>query len=634
MRGPGPMMPVVILSAFFGCTTIAVGQDGQGKSPPKVTAKQAMDYFAGDWRGLGVQGTFQYKGRERAEWDLHHNIMSHRTEFFGGTFANTLMVIRRWDSLENMISEHQFASWGVYREGQYKVVPHGEWFQLVGVCKQTGKNGRKTSFNIITVHDENHYTWSGVPQLGFSGDPLLEDYSREGFEPRPDRTNRTDEYLREVIRVQEESPNVDETELVNLRGALAQFLMRQNRYAEAVKVLEERLALQTRLLTPEDPAVEETTSAIVRACRNGTYDSCMDAEASDQDFRIALKMAKKAARLAPDDQRMWLQAFAHYRLGEAEAALQAIRESASSDMIWPGVLLLAAMIENNAGNDELADALFALGNEMASKNSAGDVQKWTVMASEAIGETLVVNRMDKQARLNVYETVIDGYPGLAEAYRLRGRFYGGLADWRKALADYRQAAELSPNKFRYREGEAAITLRLGTPEERDAICQKLLEEWSESNEQTPRMDTVVMCSLAPAASVDRQRLAEIADEVLASMEARAFLTVGKGMSLYRLKRYQEAVDTISTEGSVNPKDTILGHVFLAMAHKQLGHEAKARQILRQARAEADQQLAAPGGKPLKFQDRPVVWCMVHSALQEAEQLINVNEARIEETSTQ
>lgn len=32
-------------------------------------------------------------------------------------------------------------------------------------------------------------------------------------------------------------------------------------------------------------------------------------------------------------------------------------------------------------------------------------------------------------------------------------------------------------------------------------------------------------------------------------------------------------------------------------------------------------MAEPSGKPIRFQDRPVVWCMVHAALREAKNLM-------------
>jgi hypothetical protein len=87
----------------------ASGLTAQEEAPPKFTPKQAMDFFAGDWRGIGQMGSSEYSARETAEWDLHHNIMSHRLEFFGGKSGNTLALVRWWDPLKKKVTEHQFA---------------------------------------------------------------------------------------------------------------------------------------------------------------------------------------------------------------------------------------------------------------------------------------------------------------------------------------------------------------------------------------------------------------------------------------------------------------------------------------------------------------------------------------------
>lgn len=618
-------MSLVVLAACFTDAGIAVGQDERAQPSPQFSAKQAMDYFAGDWRGTGTTGSFEYSGRERAEWDLHHSIMSHRTEFFGRGFAQTLMVIRRWDPQEQVIAEHQFGSWGIFREGQYNVVRHGDWFQLVGLCRQTSANGKRTSVNVITVHDANHYTWAAVPQLGLSGNPMCEDYAREGVEPRSDTANRTDDYLREAIQIQEEAGSVDAQAIGDLKTALARFLIHEKRHSEAVEVLEDAQALQNTLPTPDASAVELVSDTILRTCRDGAYETCMDKHASAEDLHVALQLAQKAASLAPDDRRTWLQAFAHYRLGEHAAAQKSMHQSMSSDVMWPGSLLLAAMIEKKSGNGELANALFVLGVELASKFPGGEVEKWKAMASAALGDPPALDKMDSAQRLTVYETVMKGHPQLAETYRLRGRFYGSLGEWAKARADYSHAAELLPTVWRYREAEAGVTLHVGTPQEQDAVCRKFFEEWAESDQQIARMDMVLMCSLCASANIDRQRLTEIADEVLARIEPRAFLTVAKGMSLYRLGRYPEVLDEISLEGTVHFKVRLLGQIFLAMAHMQMGAEAKARELLQRTRADVARQIATPRGAPLVIQDRPVVWCMIHTALQEAEQLINGDE---------
>jgi tetratricopeptide (TPR) repeat protein len=619
MKNPSLSVIAALLVILIPFVNSLVAQE---ESPPTFPPEQAMNFFAGEWQGKGRQGNFRYQGRERVEWDLHHTVTSHRIEFFGSGFAHTLAMTRWWDPQEKKITEHQFASWGLYRKGTYEVVPHGEWFHLVGPCEQTGENGKRTHINIVTVHDEDHYTWGSVPQLGFGGNPFTEDYSRAGVAAREDAEVRTADYLKEAITFLQDKPGADAAEVMDLKKALANFLLHQSQYAEAVAVLEGVLTKQKELLTADHPDVANTLTAITQACRNSAFSSCMDNEASTEKLETALKMAKHAAELAPDDQRIWLQAFAHYRLGDTKAAQEVMRKSLAKDNAFANMLLLAAMIEHKAGDTELAQACYAMAMDFVSKLPNGGSAAWMRMAREAVGEPPALATMDKATRLEVYETVIKACPECATAYRLRGRYHGLLGQWQQARADYSKAANLLPTVQRHREGEAAIVLRYGTSEEQNAVCSKLFDEWESSLNPNPRMDMVLMCSLFPTADVDRERLAEIANEVFAELPPRAFLYIGRGMALYRLQQYEEAAATISIEGSVNPKDRILGQLFLAMSLKQLGKDVEAKQILKEATAATKSELADPGGAPLQYQDRPVVWCMVHAALDEAEQLIN------------
>lgn len=622
MRYLTTVTSIASLVVVLTCSGSAIAQQEQAESTKTFEPKRAMDFFAGSWRGKGIQGSYRYTGRESAEWDLHHNIMSHRTEFFGRDFANTLLVIRRWDPVEKKIAEHQFASWNVYRRADYEILPHGEWFQLVGSCTQTGENGERSTINILTVHDENHYTWTIVPKLDSPGAPFFENYSREGVEAREDETDRTGEYLAQAIQVLEDKSNADPEEVSELRWALAQYLMRSRKHIKAVKVLEKTIELQAKQPSPDEDAIETSRDAILRVCRNFAFTTCLDGESSEEDLRLALKMANRAKDLAPDDPNFLLHALVLYRLAETKDAQEAIRKSLSQEGTGIAGFLLLAMIEHQAGNVDLAQASYTLGAELASKFPPGNAAAWKQMARDALGDPAPISRLDKETRLALYQSVLDAYPKFSNAYQLRGRYFGSLGQWDQALADYHQAAELLPTFFRAREAEAAITIRHGTAEQKNDICRKLIDEWQDAANENPRMDVVLMCSLCPEADIDRQNLLQIADEVLASIPTRMFLQLAKGMALYRLGRYNEAATTISIEGSDDPKNLITAQAFLAMTHEQLGHHGKAKQLLNQAKATAKAQLDKPDGPPLPYQDRPVAWCMVHTALDEATQLID------------
>ena len=105
------------------------------------------------------------------------------------------------------------------------------------------------------------------------------------------------------------------------------------------------------------------------------------------------------------------------------------------------------------------------------------------------------------------------------------------------------------------------------------------------------------------------------------------------MALYRLGRFEKALDTFPDAESefTNSKDALLSLLFRAMTHCQLGDAYTCRKLLEQSREGIETQKASPEGPVLPHQDRPVVWCMVHTALREAEGLIAAS--TIVQTST-
>jgi hypothetical protein len=131
----------------------------------------------------------------------------------------------------------------------------------------------------------------------------------------------------------------------------------------------------------------------------------------------------------------------------------------------------------------------------------------------------------------------------------------------------------------------------------------------------------VLCSLAADAKLDRDVIGHLADEAHLDNPTNSFLRLGKGMAAFRCANYEDALNLLPESGFENPKDSLLANVFLAMTRYKLGDVYTARKLLEQAREATDTQVPTPTGPPLPYQDRPLVWCMVHIALQEAEGLI-------------
>jgi len=126
-------------------------------------------------------------------------------------------------------------------------------------------------------------------------------------------------------------------------------------------------------------------------------------------------------------------------------------------------------------------------------------------------------------------------------------------------------------------------------------------------------------------AIDREELSRVADGVLSELKVRPFLQVGKGMALSRLGRFEEAVSVLpeSTANFSNPKDELLALIFRAMTHFHLSDDYTCRKLLAQAHEAIAKQLPSPDGPQLPYQDRPVAWCIVQTALREAEALIKL-----------
>jgi hypothetical protein len=166
-------------TAFLLAASMVVGQAEADAAVEVMSPRQVMDYFAGGW--VCTEKAAGYTGRMTTEWDLHHNVVVGRYEFFGKNFAGTLLSIRVWDPVDKKLRETQFTSWGVFRQAEYDIEPHGDYFKLVGSETETTRKVKKTSDVVLTVQDPNHFIWTLTPREqegGDAGKEMHEEYSR------------------------------------------------------------------------------------------------------------------------------------------------------------------------------------------------------------------------------------------------------------------------------------------------------------------------------------------------------------------------------------------------------------------------------------------------------------------------
>ena len=156
--------PRLVIYERAGDDFQVTGQKSEESAYHGVNPKAAMNYFAGQWHSTGEVGDSKYTGRVNAEWDLHHNALVSRFEFFGGSDGASLLTVNKWDDFSKTLIDKHFSSWGIHRDASYKIEPHGKFFKLVGTSVQTSANEKTVADVVITVEDQNHYTWQVTPR--------------------------------------------------------------------------------------------------------------------------------------------------------------------------------------------------------------------------------------------------------------------------------------------------------------------------------------------------------------------------------------------------------------------------------------------------------------------------------------
>ena len=224
--------------------------------------------------------------------------------------------------------------------------------------------------------------------------------------------------------------------------------------------------------------------------------------------------------------------------------------------------------------------------------------------------------------LACFERLVAKQPESAQLIYRRGVRHAAGKDWEKALADFNRAAALKPEDFRFAEALAAVSLFTGASDVKTRVCRELIDKWKDAQNPSVRMDMVFLCCLAPDADVDRKALLDIAEKALEGQELREFLTLGKGMALYRCGRFEEAVDVLPDYSPYSgDKIRLLAVLFRAMTHCRVGDAFASKRLLKTAQEDIEQRLKSPDGPLVRYQDRPIVWCMVQMALREAEALV-------------
>ena len=176
-----------------------------------------------------------------------------------------------------------------------------------------------------------------------------------------------------------------------------------------------------------------------------------------------------------------------------------------------------------------------------------------------------------------------------ELLRRRGEALAELGDWPRAAADFERAVQLDPDRVETWQDLVTAELAADRPDEYRRACDRMLRqfEWAIPTATwptTPTMNNIAwVCTFAPAAVPDLDRVARITQAIVASVPDKPQLLNTHGQVLYRAGRFEDAIGVLQQACALSPSGCGWGEaLFLAMAHARLGHTHEARRFLDQA----------------------------------------------------
>ncbi|NLY02883.1 MAG: protein kinase [Rhodopirellula sp.] len=443
------------------------------------------------------------------------------------------------------------------------------------------------------------------------------------------RYGEAEKICRSILETQGADADLNQPDFLKLAFQLAAAVAGQQRPEDAAKLYQDTLERQRRLLGAEHEDTRATAKSYSNWLVRDAWDIVLSAARSPKDYERAESFGRRAAEIDPTLGAWVPVAYAQYRQGNAQGSLESLRKSLANGESGIVQWFLFALVHHRAGDAETARDWFYAASEWVEKTrSTGPIV--AAIRSQAAYLLELPSEWPQQQwhhseAVELYSRLIVQYPEAGRLHHCRGSHFGRAREWQKAGSDYAKAAELSPTNAQHSEAHAAACLALGDTAAYDAVCCDAFVRFQGSEVLNFRTTWVLMGSLGQSLPIDPAELKRTAEAVLAHPAApkqqRPYYTLAHGMALYRADSWEQALETLPTSDFLNPKDEILAILFRAMAHAKLGDSYTSRKLLDKGREEIQTQVAPLDGPELPYQDRPVVWCMVQTALREAEALI-------------
>ena len=193
-------------------------------------------------------------------------------------------------------------------------------------------------------------------------------------------------------------------------------------------------------------------------------------------------------------------------------------------------------------------------------------------------------------------------------------------NWKKT-AELAQHAFNSSSTINTCLALGASQLMAGDTKGYETTCRNTIDRYARHENHFVRSKVIHLCTLASNSALQQQTVSDILQS-LPTESDNAAIRLSRGMLLYRLGRFDDALSQLPSEGDLLRLPLSL--LFQAMGHYQLGNHEEAEKFLSAARIEVANQIPSPQGDPIPdyMPARWAAWGMVDLVRREAEAMLS------------
>jgi serine/threonine protein kinase/tetratricopeptide (TPR) repeat protein len=324
-----------------------------------------------------------------------------------------------------------------------------------------------------------------------------------------------------------------------------------------------------------------------------------------RDPPAALAHAKKAVAVKATQATFWnTLGVAHYRAGESQAAVAALLKSVELSQGGNSIdFLFLAMAHWRLESKATARRWFAqaLHRTEGLAPANDELRRFRAEAAALLNLPENAQAMAEPAWRNDLELctlVLETDAGVVWALHRRTTALLERQQWGQAAADLLKTIELTPDDH-YRWFLCAQALLLG--DEIDGyrrLCSDMQKRFGHTKDRVIAGWLMNVCHLGPEATSDYLPIVKLAEWDAGNDPRSWHVLLRLGAAYYRAGRFEAAIEQLHKAGQVHKNGgNASDWLFIAMAHRRLGHADEARQWLTKATQWMDQAAASNMNEP-------------------------------------